>query len=1050
MSFAGFSAEVFRRLHQAVRKGWLSRLGPLLAVGCCSWFSVAARPAAADTLDFDRDVRPILAERCLKCHGGDEPEASLSFTSREAALAEAASGQRAIVPGDPEASELVRRIQTSEPSERMPPEGEKPLTEAEAAQLVRWIREGAPWQVHWSLRWPVAAKPPAVRDESWVATPLDRFVLARLQAESLSPAPEADRATLIKRLYYDLLGLPPAPADVEAFLSDSAPDAYSRLVDRLLASPHFGERWGRHWLDLAHYADSDGYEKDRARDDAYLYRDWVIQSLNRDQPFDQFTIEQLAGDLLPEATTDQQVATAFLRQTLTNEEGGVDQEEFRVAACFDRTDTVGTVWLGLTVGCARCHDHKYDPLSQVDYYRLFAFFNQSDETNRLLPAELPNRSSLDLQLAPIDAALEARQRELADAERAWEVEARARLLAQSESPLAEHPLEIRDVQREHADDVEARIEGNTIALLPTADRPAPDKQTLTVTAAWSEPAAEGEGTSRRLTGLKLSVLPDDGLPGQGPGRAENGNFVLSQLLLVLVRADGSERTIALHRAEADYAQGGFSADRVLRDSESGKPSGWAVGGKLGAAHWLRVRTREPLEVAPGDSLRITLRQQYGQRHTLGKFQLAALSGDERGLEYSEREIAAALEMYPEKRVARTREQLFQHYLTQVAADERWLALARQRRELVKASQSRWTTVRTMARPRLARTTQVFHRGDFLSPTDGVSPGPPARLGEFRARGDQADRLDLARWLVSGDCPLTSRVAVNHVWLHLFGAPLVETTSDFGVRGAAPSHPELLDWLASQFQGPLGWSRKELIRLVVLSSAYRQSSRFRPELAERDPANRLLARQNRFRVEAEIVRDLSLAVSGLLSARVGGPSVFPPMPDELAKLSYANNFSWRGSEGSDRYRRGMYTFLKRTILYPSLTTFDAPDTNVACTMRTVSNTPLQALVLLNNEVHAEAARALAHRLQTSPGSDKQRLGRGLQWVLLRQPKESEVATLQTALQGAREHYREHRSDAAALCAVPTAEAETAPHLEEQAAWVAVARVLLNLDEFLTRE
>ncbi|MGE3780635.1 MAG: DUF1549 and DUF1553 domain-containing protein, partial [Pirellulaceae bacterium] len=951
-------------------------------------------------------------------------------------------------------SEVYRRMVTEDPDERMPPADEKPLTSAEIEKLKQWIAAGAPWSEHWAFTPLKRPSVPQPAQSTWVRNDIDRFVLARLEAEKMSPAAEADRYTLIKRLYYDLLGLPPTIEEVDAFVKDASEEAYARLVDRLLRSPHFGERWGRHWLDLAHFADTDGFEKDRARPDAHVWRDWVIDAVNADMPFDQFTIEQLAGDLLPGATARQRLATGFLRQTLTNEEGGVDQEEFRIAACFDRTETVGTVWLGLTIGCIRCHEHKYDPMPHADYYKLFAFFNNAEEVTSRVPVEATELEQLEAELRPLETALQRRYAELAVLSRAWETEQHQRIMAQREGTLREEVVEIKAVESAVDPATIFEVKGDQVHVVSSAAE------------AKSADPGNGRDTyvvdvrlpATRLTGLKLYALPDDQLPKHGPGLSTTGNFVLSRLELLVVRPDGTSEPLPLHRAKADFTQPGFSAESVLAaDTAGDKPSGWAIGDRTGKEHWLQVRLLEPLVLPEGGQLRVVLSQQHGERHVLGRFRLAALVGNERGLYLPDEAIANALEMYPEKRVASTQQQLFNYYVTDVARDPQALELRERIESLYRRHRARLMDVRTIGSPRLARETRIFHRGDFLSPTDPIQPGVPAVLASYRARGEHGDRLDLAQWLVARENFLTPRVAVNHVWQHLFGAGIVRTPNDFGARGEPPTHPELLDWLALQFREDLAWSRKELIRLIVSSAAYRQSSRFRPELEARDSRNLLLFRQNRFRVESEIVRDLNLAVGGLLSAKVGGPSVYPPMPEDLAKLSYANNFTWKNSEGEDRYRRGMYTFFKRTIPHPNLMTFDSPDANVACVARTVSNTPLQSLTLLNNEAHVEAAQALARRLlaavpaksvggETGPDQDRLRMTTAVRLCVARPPTEGEVQTLTRVLDTSRTYYGQHETEAKQFVGrevpqdVPTA---------ELAAWVSVARVVLNLDEFLTR-
>jgi len=727
-------------------------------------FASADDKPPAGSIDFTRDIQPLFAKHCLLCHGPDAAQGGLRLHMQSDSEKELDSGSQAIVPGSPEASELLARVRSHDPLVQMPPEGER-LTPDEIAKLEAWIAGGASWDVHWAYRPLTDPEPPAVEPPNAALTAIDHFVRAALNAEGIEPSPEASRATLIRRLAYDLIGLPPEPAEVDAFVADTASDAYERLVDRLLASPHFGERWGRHWLDKARYADSDGYEKDNHRPDAWRYRDWVIDAINRDLPFDEFTVEQLAGDLLPEATPEQHLATAFHRQTLTNTEGGVDQEQFRVAAVMDRTETLGTVWLGLSVGCARCHTHKYDQITQQEYYQLYAFFNNADEV-----------------------------------------------------------------------------------------------------------------------------------------------------------------TIPLAAAETEVP-----ADAAKPDSDKTPP---------------QVRV------------------------------------------VSERE-----------------------------ADR--------------------------------RQTHILRRGEFKQPLQPVSPGtlttlPPLQPREGR---DQPDRLDLARWLVSGENPLVPRVVVNHIWKHLFGEGLVPTMNDFGVRGDPPSHPELLEHLASRLIDA-GWSRKALIKTIVMSATYRQSSEHRPAIEVIDPTNRLLHRQNRFRVEAEIVRDISLAASGLLAPAVGGPSVFPPIPEGVTDLTYNSGFKWATSTGSDRYRRGLYTYFKRTAPHPNLITFDCPDSNVSNVARDRSNTPIAALVTLNNATFVEAAQALASlALALDAADDLDRLAFALRRCIARVPSDEELADFENLLAISRQWYAGHPAEAESLCGEHRA-ADVA--LEENAAWVAVTRVMLNLDEFLTRD
>ncbi len=835
------------------------------------------------TIEFARDVQPIFAKHCLSCHNGEKHEAGFRLDRGELAILGGDSG-KAFWPGRSGESRLIHYVAATDAEKVMPPEGEK-LSKDEIGVLRAWIDQGAVWpetnlvntteNQHWAYRPLTAVVPPQVLASNWVINPIDQFILAKLESQSLAPSPAADRYTLIRRLGLDLIGLLPSVAEVDAFVSDSNLDAYEKLVERLLDSPHFGERWGRHWLDMARYADSDGYEKDNPRPDAYLWRDWVIDSINADMPFDQFTIEQIAGDLLPDTTQKQRLATAFHRQTLTNTEGGADQEQFRVEACFDRTETTGAVWLGLTVGCARCHSHKYDAISQREYYQLFAFYNNGDEQNFVIPKSDEEIRQYQQTLVTHETAVATAQNALQEAQKAigpslakWEQEAQTPIGKQSESDTAKIPKDIAKLLKITAD---KRNDAQRQELLDHFSGVDPT----------TKPFVE-----------KLNALKK-----KGPAKPEHHVRVIGQ------------------------------------------------------------RTKDP------------------------------------------------------------------------------------------------------------RKTFILRRGEFLEPISEVDiyPSGLSTLLPLTSRKSNqlGDRLDLARWLVSKSNPLTPRVAVNHVWRTLFGTGIVKSANDFGVRGDAPTHPELLDWLARRFIGldatehvssddqyP-AWSRKALIKQIVMSATYRQSSKRRVELSEIDPKNQLLACQNRLRVEGEIVRDISLDAAALLARSIGGPSVFPALPPGIAELSYAGNFKWTVSDDSNRYRRGMYTFFKRTAPHPNLITFDCPDANLTCVDRSKSNTPLQALVAMNNESFAEAAQGFAKRILSSSrtADAKSNLESAFRICVARPPSEREVQVLVDLLDASRRYYREHLSDAKSLVGKLTA---PSIDVQENAAWIATVRVLMNLDEFITRE
>jgi hypothetical protein len=1046
----------------------VARLLVIASVVGSATVPVSAADASTASVSFGRDIRPLLTEHCIRCHGPDTAEAGLDLSARTSATGPLASGHAAIVPGDTAASAVIARITSTDPDLRMPPGDERPLSEAEVALVRRWIAAGAEYEDHWAFRPLTKPAVPAVGDApGGPPHPIDAFVRARLAREGLALSPPADPHTLLKRVHLDLVGLVPTPEEVAAFVADPSDAAYAAIVDRLLASPHFGERWGRHWLDLARYADSDGYEKDRPRPDAWVYRDWVIDAFNANMPFDDFTIRQLAGDLVPDATSDTLVATAFNRQTLTNTEGGVDQEEYRVAACMDRTDTVGSVWLGLTVGCAKCHTHKYDPLTHSEYFALYAFFNEADETVQRLPVAAADAAGLEARLAPLRHDLAARERAIAPAQRAWEERERVFLESTPNPPLEVRPARVTTVASAAGLAYAALDDGSwRVALSADAAPPPADVDTLIVTLA---DLPDG------LSGLRLETLPDAALPAGGAGLAADGTFVVTRLAADVVDAAGTVlRTLPLQRATADAEAKGFTAADVLGAGDPQK--GWGGGIAVAAPHHLQVRTHGRLALATGEALRLHVESRHGG-HLLGRFRVSALVGDWTELRLPPA-VVKALREYPEKRVYETRQTLFDHF----AADDAEVRRLRGEIDAVlRESQARVMPVRLLTAARLDRPTHRFDRGDFLSPAEVVEPGVPAvlpRLVTASSSGGRPTRLDLARWLVGPANPLTPRVIANQWWARLFGQGLVRSVGDFGTRGEPPSHPELLDWLAATYRDDLAWDTKAFLRTILLSATYRQASVHRPELVDVDPLNVLLARQNRLRVEAEIVRDLALEVAGLLVPTVGGPSVFPPMPPDLAALSYANNFSWQESTGPDRHRRGMYTFFKRTIPHPTLMTFDCPDANLTCVLRSVSNTPLQALTVLNETAFVEAARALALRLLASPAPDavdidRARLARAIELCLCRPARDAELDRLAGLLAEARSHYVADPAAAAALvgdaatpqagaaapAGSPATSADTpaaaAPATRtagtaETAAWMATVRVLLNLDEFITRE
>lgn len=1009
-------------------------------------------------VDFVKDIQPLFSKHCYKCHGLDSQQAGLRLDVKQAALDGGDSG-RSIEAGKSAESQLVKYVAGIDPDTIMPPKGAR-LTATEVGLIRAWIDQGANWpddapgnrgkkSSHWAFQ-PLSVHPiPEVRSRDWVRNSIDAFVLAKLEQEKIAPAPEADRTALIRRLYLDLLGLIPSPVEVDEFLADQHPQAYEQLVERVLASPHFGERWGRHWLDLARYADSDGYEKDNPRPFAYRYRDWVINSINGDQPFDQFTIEQLAGDLLPNATLAQKLATGFHRNTLTNTEGGADQEEFRVAATVDRVNTLGSLWLGMTVGCAQCHSHKYDPFSQREYYQLFAFFNSIQEVN--LPAPTLQESEA---YAAARAQFEVEHARFIEPIKKFETELLPGRQAVWEQFLGVGPLQewtvlqFNSVVSQNGATFTTQADGSWLA---SGTNPERDTYTIIVKTPTEKQPIRG------ITGFRLEVLPDESLPSKGPGRVAHGNFVLSEFALkVTSSVNGDPGTpIVLKNPRADFEQGvnGKAVGFPIAHALDGKvETGWAVASQFGVRHVAVFECAVPLNLEQSQTLVFRLDQQHGMQHTIGKLRLSAttvappLRTD--GLPDS---VIQALKTPASERDETQRKTIADYYRTvdrdllQLVAN----ATAHQKKAPLEPV-TKGQMVQELATP---RGTTILVRGDFLRKGDVVHMGTPAILPEAQFDPRKSTRLDLARWIVDPQKnPLTPRVTVNLWWQYLFGRGLVATVEDFGLRGEPPSHPDLLDWLANEFVVKK-WSRKELIKLIVNSATYRQSSRSRPELHERDPKNIWLSHQNRFRLEAEAVRDVYLSASGLLSRNIGGPSVRPPLPPGIAELGYAGSVKWPASIGPDKYRRGMYIFFQRTVPYPMLMAFDAPDSNSACVRRERSNTPLQALTLLNDPVFFECARELGRRaIRETPGATvADRTRHIFRLCLGREPTAGEVTRLTALHEELRQQIRNQPGAAEKLTGIqPAAGAELETVMLETAVAVALGRVVLNLDEFVVRE
>ena len=1022
--------------------------------------------AAADQpADFEHDVLPLFKAHCYKCHDGRKQTASFRLDVRARAVRGGESGKPAVVPRDLGKSELIRRVTSADETEVMPP-GKKRLTAAEVKVLRAWVAAGAPWPDalagesaggrDWAYHPPQRPALPKVTQAGWARNPIDRFVLARLEKEGLKPSPEADRVTLLRRLSLDMIGLPPTPAEVDAFVTDKSSDAYEKVVDRLLASPHYGERWGRHWLDAARYADSDGFEKDKSRQ-VYFYRDWVINALNRDLPYDQFVIEQIAGDLLPNATQDQRVATGYLRNSMINEEGGVDPEQFRMEAMFDRMDAIGKGVLGLTIQCAQCHDHKFDPIAQADYYRMFAFLNDSHEANVAVytPEEQRKRADIFRQIHEIETDLRHRHADWRERMHAWEKTVSGN---QPEWTVVRPAV---DPESDGGQKYILQEDGSFLCL-----GYAPTKHTAKM---------EARTDLQKITAVRMELLNDPNLPLGGPGRSVKGAGALTEFRVEAAPADHPEKKekIKFVKATADVNPPEAPLAPIF-DDKSGKkrvtgPVTYAIDGNKETA-WTTdcgpgrrnlprkavFLAEKPFGFPKGTVLTFYVEQDHGgwnsddnQNYNLGRFRLSLTTRPGAEADPLPARVREILTMPPDQRTPAQEGAVFSYWRTTVPqwrdANDRIESLWKQHPE----GESQLVLQR-QAKP---RTTHMLKRGDFLKPGKAVTPGVPGSLHQLPPDAPR-DRLTFAKWLVDRRSPTTARSMVNRVWQAYFGIGIVSTSEDLGMQSEAPSHPELLDWLAVEFMDR-GWSLKRLRRLIVTSSTYRQSSRVTPELYSRDPYNRLLARGPRFRVEAEVVRDVALAASGLLNPKVGGRSVFPPLPGFLVQppASYGPKI-WPEEKGPERYRRALYTFRYRSIPYPVLESFDAPNGDFACVRRARSNTPLQALMTLNEPVFLESARALALRTLREGGADDAgRVTYAFRRCLARTPTAEESAELLALL---RKEERRYAAAGAKPWDVAADDPGKPPALPigvkppQAAAWTVVARVLLNLDETISKE
>lgn len=1176
------------------------------------WATLVGIPSllgAEPAPDFNREVRPVLSAYCFKCHGPDEKtrKGHLRLDLQEEALKAGKSGEIAITPGKPDASEVMHRVLSSDSEDVMPPpSAKKEMKESEKDILKRWIASGAKYVPHWAFVVPQrkpAPDPGALHTE--VRNPIDAFVAERLQKEGLKFSPPADPFTLARRVSLDLTGLPPTPEEADAFARDTSPDAYEKLVDRLLASPHYGERWARKWLDLARYADTNGYEKDRPRV-IWPFRDWVIEALNTDKPFDQFTVEQIAGDMLPNATPEQVIATGFHRNTMLNEEGGIDPLEFRFNAITDRVATTAKTWLGLTVQCAQCHTHKYDPITHREYFQMMAFLNNADEPDydiqptdvakrqteilhriATVKSRLPDRFHLDEDgfnpAAKSELVIGDGSKPEVQPDKSWLITAKGAetdtYTATLETPLESvdavrllvfpdrklpntgtghsadggfvlsdisvnaGPLQSADLAPEAVKivsassdssrpgfDVGGAIDGNAETGWSVKDAAKPGQATFRFEkpvgyaggtrivvklaqsqgrhqtlgrfqlqlaapqkpvaelaelrkkilekkyAAWleAEPAVAtrwkvmrpAEATSnlpqlkvleddsvlacgdqtkadtytlkfqpgmQGVTALRLEVLPDENLPAHGPGRAyyegPKGDFNLSNLK---VFAGG--QPVKLAAASHTFAATNMAAAAAIDDNLQ---TGWSTNGAQGQRQAAVFNFAQPADAKNDLVVELHFERHYSA--DLGRFRIA-LTADSRKAQarIATDDIESILLTPTAQRRPEQGEKLRMFYL--MTAPE----LEDAQKEIVALERQLYSFPTTLALrerpPENPRPTFLHNRGEFLQPTERVTPGVFAVLNPL-PKTDNPTRLDFARWLVSKDNPLTARVTVNRQWAAFFGRGLVRTADDFGFQGEQPSHPELLDWLADEFM-TRGWSLKKLHKLIVMSGTYRQSSAMNPALLAKDPANVLLARGPRFRMEAEMIRDGVLKAAGLLTDKIGGPSVFPPQPSGVFDTAYGGA-TWTTSAGPDRYRRGLYTFSKRTAPYAMSASFDAPAGDVCIAQREVTNTPLQALSMLNDPVVVEAAQALGRLAAQQNGSLESRIEMLFRRCFTRPARPDELALLVGFFNTQRQRLTSKKLDPTSLAG----DGDGDP--SERAAWAALARAMFNLDEALTK-
>ena len=1039
---------------------------PLLTVAGSLLFSSAN---AAERVEFNRDIRPIFSDTCFACHGPDENKVKgkLRLDSLDAARKGGKSGEAAILPGHPEKSQVMKRLLTKDADDHMPPaEFHKVLSPDQIALVERWIKEGAEYQGHWAFQIPIKPATPSIPAGG---NAIDAFLARGLSAKGLKPNSDAPKATLLRRAALDLTGLPPSDTDLQAFLADSSPEAWPKAIDRLMASPHYGENMAMQWLDFARYADSNGFQSDTQRT-MWPYRDWVIKAFNDNKPFDAFTIEQLAGDLLPNATRDQIVATAFHRNHRLNGEGGRIVEEWFAENVIDRIETTGSTWMGLTMNCCRCHDHKYDPISQKEFYQFFAYFNSNDESGVLgdfggagttrrggntyptlsLPTDEQQRKidETTATLAAAEAALKAIPTAQPELFAKWLERQRAAFSKEGVAWLALSDEKVsakENAEFKRLDDGTWLVSGGTAA-----------KETYTV---------EATVTPGLLTAVRLEALPDNSLPNKSLGRAFNGNFVLSAFEVSLRTADGKTTTLPLVKAEADYDQPGWSIAKLgpapMAKGKAKKTdntnAGWAIGGNLPENRVPRkaIFTVTPTTIPAGAKLVVVMRHDSFANHSIGRFRLNTSGQDPKLLSLKSdpaAEAARRLLAKPADQLTKADNQALIKLFADSPEHPRYVATAKVAASKLANDTALSEPVNVMVMKELpkARDAFVLLRGEY----DKI--GPKVERALFRAlppmpAGEPNNRLGFARWLVNGQHPLTARVWVNRSWERFFGIGLVKTSENFGSQAEWPSNPALLDWLAVEFVDRK-WDMKAMQKLIMTSAAYRRSAAVTTEMLEKDPDNRLLARGPRFRLPAEVIRDQALWTAGLLVDKQGGPSVKPYMPEAVWDDTsvYGDMRNYKADTGEGLWRRSLYTIWKRTAAPPTMLLFDSAGREVCTVKRSRSNTPMQALSLLNEVTFVEAARKLAEQSLSQPGDNDAKLAWTFRKVVRRDATPAELAVLRKGLDKRLATYAADSTLAPKLLATGLSPAAANLDRNQLAAWTATANILLNLDETVTRE